>query len=205
VSARRLAAGLVCALLASPAAAQEWFLEAEAGGLAFTAKDSVKAVFGQEGAPIFGLGGGYQTSFGVFFRAGVRRVSQDGERVFVAGPGSPVFGLGHPLSATITPVFGTVGYRFGTGTFRPYYGLGAGITSYREESTIGGVTESLDVSRFSWRVVGGVQVLRGPLRFSIEASFSSAPDLLGRGGVSAVYGETKGGGVSAVAKVIFVP
>jgi len=205
VSARGLAAGLACAILAASAAAQEWFVEAEAGGIAFTAKDSVRAVFGQEGAPIFGLGGGYQSSFGLFVRAGVRRLSEDGERVFVASPGSPVFGLGHPLRATITPVFGTVGYRFGSGTFRPYYGLGAGVTSYREESTIGGVTETVDESRFSWRVVGGVQVLRGPLRFSIEASFSSAPDLLGRGGVSSVYGETKGGGVSAVAKVIFVP
>lgn len=205
MTAPRTAVALACLALAAPASAQEWFVEAEAGGIAFTAKDSVRAVFGREGAPIFGLGGGYQSSFGLFFRAGVRRVSQEGERVFVAGPGSPVFGLGHPLRATITPVFGTLGYRFGTGTFRPYYGVGAGVTSYREESTIAGVAETVDESRFSWRVVGGVQVLRGPLRFSVEASYSSAPDLLGRGGVSAVYGETKGGGLSAVAKVIFVP
>ena len=203
-----LAAALIgLALPAAPAAAQGFAVDVEAGWLEMTsARESAEAVFGSPGGAVFGGGVGYATDMGLFFRAGIRYAKREGERVFALEDGGGVFPLGHPLEVRLLPVFGTVGYRFGAlGPATPYLGAGAGVTSYREESTVAGVTESLSRSGFSWRVLGGVELLRGPVRLAAELSWSSAPDLLGLGGVSELFGETDPGGLSVVGKVVFVP
>ncbi len=207
MSGRRVALALAPLLFPVAAAAQDSgiALDVAAGYQDLTsAKDSANAVFdGSSGGVTFGGGVRYGFGSGLFVGGFVRYFSKDGERVFVASPGGDVFRLGHPLSLRLIPFHGTVGWRFGSGSLRPYVGGGVGFTSYREESTVGGVTESGSDTKFSAHLLGGVEFGRGSLRFAGEAMWTTVPDSLGVGGVSEVYGEKDIGGLSIVGKVVF--
>jgi opacity protein-like surface antigen len=206
VSARRIAVAL--ALLLAPAAGAQdsgFALDLAGGWQDLTsAKDSAKAVFdGSSGGATFGGGLRYEFGNGLYAGAFVRYFSKDGERVFVASPGGEVFPLGHPLSIKLIPIQGTVGWRFGKGSLVPYVGGGAGVTSFEEESTVGGVTETASETKFSAHVLGGLEFGTGSLRVAAETMWTFVPDSIGVGGVSQVYGETDLGGLSIVGKVVF--
>ncbi len=201
-------AGLALALLFPLSAAAQgsgFALDAAVGYQDLTsAKDSAKAVFdGSSGGITFGGGLRFGLSDHLYVGGFVRYFSKDGERVFVASPGGEVFRLGHPLSLRLIPVQGTVGWRFGAGPLRPYVGGGAGITSYSEESTVGGVTDSVSETKFSAHVLGGVEFGRGSVAFAAEVMWTTVPDSLGVGGVSQLYNENDVGGLSIVGKVVF--
>ncbi len=169
-----------------------------------SASNSAKAVFdGSSGGVSFGGGVRYAFGSGLFVGGFARYFKKDGERVFVASPGGEVFRLGHPLSVKLIPFHGTLGWRFGRGSLRPYLGAGAGLTSFDEESTVGGVTESASETKFSAHALGGVEFGSGSWRVAAEAMWTTVPDSLGIGGVSQVYGETDIGGLSVVGKVVF--
>jgi opacity protein-like surface antigen len=208
VSARRVGLALALALaVAPPVTAQDSGLAIDAalGWQDLTsASDSAKAVFdGSSSGASFGGGIRYDFGFGLSVGGFVRYFKKDGERVFVASPGGEVFRLGHPLSLRLIPVHGALDWRFGRGSLRPYLGAGAGFTSFREESTVGGVTESASETKFSAHALGGVELGSGSLRVAAEAMWTTVPDSLGVGGVSRVYGETDVGGLSLVGKVVF--
>lgn len=207
MSARHAAFALATLLLPLAAAAQDsgLALDAAVGYQDLTsASNSAKAVFdGSSGGVTFGGGLRYGIGSRLYVGGFVRYFSKDGERVFVASPGSEVFRLGHPLSLRLVPVHATVGWRFGSGSLRPYAGGGVGFTSYREESTVGGVTESASETKFSAHLLGGVELGRGSLRFAGEAMWTTVPDSLGAFGVSKVYDETNLGGLSLAGKVVF--
>jgi opacity protein-like surface antigen len=169
------------------------------------AKDSASAVFGgSTGAFSFGAEAGYEHRLGVFLSGSFRYFEKDGERVFVAAPGEPVFPLGHPLSVRIVPVSLTAGYRFlRTSLVSPYVALGVGLASYREESTVGGITSSESRNELETRVVAGAQLGRGRLRFGVEGCYSRIPETIGFGGVSSLYGEDDVGGLAVFGKVIY--
>lgn len=199
---------LVLALALAPLAS------AQDSGLAFdvaagwqdltSARDSAKAVFdGSSGGFTFGGGVRYDFGFGLSVGGFVRYFKKDGERVFVASPGGEVFRLGHPLSVRLVPVQGTLGWRFGRGSLRPYLGGGAGFTSFEEQSSVGGVTESASETKFSAHALGGIELGSGSLRVAAEAMWTTVSDSLGVGGVSQVYGEKDVGGLSLVGKVVF--
>ncbi len=186
------------------ATAQGLFLEGVGGYQDLTgAKDSAKAVFGSSGGLTFGSGIGYNLANGFFVSGWARRFSKDGERVFVAAAGSPVFPLGHPLSVKITPLQGTLGFRFGHSSLRPYLGIGGGITSFKETSTVGGLTESTSESKASYHALVGIDFGKGALGVGGELLYLSVPKSIGLGGVSQVYGETNVGGFQAVGKISF--
>ena len=159
--ARRAALVLAPLLFPAATAAQEKgiALDLAVGYQDLTsASDSAKAVFdGSSGGVTFGGGLRYGLGSSLFVGAFVRYFSKDGERVFVASPGGEVFRLGHPLSLRLIPFQGTVGWRFGSGSLRPYAGGGIGFTSYHEESTVGGVTESASETKFSAHLLGGLE------------------------------------------------
>ena len=146
-SARPVAA-LAAALLlsgAAPAAALDWAVGADGGWFDMTnASNTAKAIFGGSAG---GSTGGGLVEIGLtrafFVGAHVRYFQRQGERVFVAAPGSPVFRLGHPLKVRLVPSYAVVGYRFGQSTrWAPWVSLGVGATSYREESNVAGLIES---------------------------------------------------------------
>jgi hypothetical protein len=205
VPAAALAAALVAA---APAGAKEFAVSLEGGWFDMTgARQSAKAVFDSPGGATFG--GTVRLSFGRgawFVGAGTRYFSQDGERVFVAEPAGDVFRLGHPLSARVWPVYALVGYRFRADKrLVPYVAGGPGYTAFREESTIADVTESSEKSVLSGHFAVGAEYGLGTVRFGAEVLYTAAPDSVGFGGVSQVYNEKDVGGLSFVAKVVFVP
>lgn len=208
---RRTIAALIAIGLAPAGFAQSdsngFTVGVNGGYLGLTARNSAKAVFDSSGGGTFGGEVGYE--FERFFvTAGARRFSKQGERVFVADADSPVFKLGHPLEATITPIQATVGYRFsevrlfGVG-FRPYLGAGGGVTKYEEHSTVAGISEDVSLSKAGGHVLGGVQFGRSHLRFGVEAGYAFVPNTIGVGGVSKVYGEKDIGGFTVLGKIVF--
>lgn len=208
MSARRLGLAIAMSIVLPVSAAAQgrgFALDAAIGYQDLTsAKDSAKAVFdGSSGGITFGGGFRYGLSDHLFVGALVRYFSKDGERVFVTSPGGEVFRLGHPLSLRLIPVHATVGWGFGEGSLRPYIGGGAGFTSYNEESTVGGVAESVSETKFSAHLLGGVELDRGSVGFAAEVMWTTVPDSLGVGGVSQIYGESNVGGLSIVGKVVF--
>jgi hypothetical protein len=168
------------------------------------AKESAKAVFGSSGGGIFGAGGRYRFDNGLFVAAGASFFKKTGERVFVAEPGAEVFPLGHPLELKLIPIEATIGWRFGGGgLLTPYIGVGGGLVSYSEESTVAGITEKESSTKGSSHVLAGVELGRGSLRFGIEAGYSIVPSTIGLGGVSKIYGEDDVGGFRVLGKIIF--
>jgi opacity protein-like surface antigen len=193
---------------AAPARAGELAISLDGGWYDMTgARQTAKAVFDSPGGPTFG--GSVRWGFGRgawFVAAGSRYFSRDGERVFVAGTSSEVFRLGHPLEARVVPVYSLVGYRFRTGSrLVPYAGVGPGYTLFREKSTVALIEETNDKSVLSLHLAAGAEYGTGTVRFGAEVFYTAAPDSLGFGGVSKVYGEKDAGGLSFLAKVVFVP
>lgn len=190
---------------AGAASASDFSLALDGGYfLMSNARKSAKAVFGGSGG---GPTGGASVTFGVgrsfFVGAGARFFQKTGERVFVENAGAPVFRLGHPLKVRTIPVYGLLGFRFSQDkTLVPYVTGGAGITSYREESTVGGITTTTTQSKFSGMVAVGADYGRGSIRFGAEVNYSLVPSTIGLGGVSAVYGEKDVGGVAFVGRIV---
>jgi hypothetical protein len=170
------------------------------------ASNSAKAVFdGKSGGPVFGAS--LRVPFGqsFFVSAHGRFFQKSGERAFVEAPGKPVFRLGHPLDVRIVPAYAMLGYEFGgrRSSFHPYVGLGAGVTSYREESTVAGEVDTFSATKPSYHLAAGVDYGRGGLRFGVELGYSAAPKVIGEEGVSKVYGEDDVGGLQVVGRISF--
>jgi opacity protein-like surface antigen len=190
--------------MAGSAAAQGFAINGQAGYFAMKASDSAKAVFDSSGG--FTGGGGLSYAFGkhLYVEAGARYFSKTGEKVFVAAPGDPVFKLGFPLKARLLPIYGTIGFRFaGKSALVPYLGVGGGVTSYREESTVAGVVTTESQSKASFHGLVGLEYGRGHLRIALEGLYTSVPNAIGVGGVSKVYGEDDLGGLVGQAKLIY--
>jgi hypothetical protein len=196
------------AILSAPAAgAGEISLTLDGGWHDLTnAPESAKAVFdGARGGATFGGALQYGLGESFFIRAGARYFQRDGERVFVAGPGQPVFRLGHPLTVRIIPAYGLVGFRFLQGaSFRPYVGIGGGVTSYDEESDVAGEIFESTATKAAGHGVIGFDFGRGTVRFGGEVMYSLVPNTIGFNGVSQIYDEDDIGGVSAVVRLSFV-
>src|SRR5262249_7386503 len=137
--------------------------------------------------------------------AGAGTFSKSAPRVFVADASSPAFSLGHPLTARLTPIYATIGYRFRIGDkpFVPYVGAGGGITKYSEESTIAGLTRTESETKAGPHVLAGVEIGKSGLRFAVEGQYATVPNTIGVGGISQVYGESNVGGFTALGKVVF--
>ena len=205
---RRACLGAALAVLSAPIArAGEISLTVDGGWHDLTnSSQSAKAVFdGASGGPT--LGGALQYGIGesFFIRAGARFFQRDGERVFVAGPGQPVFRLGHPLTLRLIPAYGLVGFRFlQGGKLRPYVGVGGGVTVYDEESDVAGEIFKSTATKPGGYGVAGLDFGRGAIRFGGEVMYSMVPKVIGFGGVSEVYGEDDIGGLTAVVRLSFV-
>ena len=199
-------AAVVSLAQAREAAAIDWAVGAEGGYFGMTnASRSAKAIFGgSSGGGTYGgfLQVGVSQSF--FISGHVRYFSRTGERVFVADPGAQVFRLGHPLKIRLVPVYAMVGWRFmPTSRWSPYIALGAGSTSYREESNVAGVVDTMTKSKAAGHIALGVDFALGLASVGVEAMYSTVPNTIGDSGVSQVYGEKDVGGATVVAKLSF--
>jgi hypothetical protein len=196
---------VIVAAAARPALAQGPAVEVLAGYFSMTgARQSADAVFGSSGGATFGLGARYELRKGFYASIDARLFKKEGERVFVGNDTSAVFRLGHPLEVRIVPVHLTVGYRLRPRWgLVPYAGLGGGFVSYREESTVGGFTESTSETKGEGHARLGVEYARRRMRFAVEGQYSIVPNAIGVGGISEIYDEDDIGGLSVVGKVVF--
>jgi outer membrane protein W len=168
----------------------------------FTATETFDATFEKTRAPFFG--GGVQVVVRDQFvvEIGASRFKQSGERVFRSGDTN--FRLGIPLTATITPVEVTGGYRFPVWErARPYVAAGFGSYAYTETSDFADPAENVDVRRSGFVVNGGFEFrLHRWIGASADVQYSRVNGILGVGGLSQQLGEDDLGGVAARFKFI---
>jgi len=194
-------------LLAAPVAAQDapslsirpFVMATEQ---AFAATKTFDAVFGRSRAPFFG--GGVQVVLldRIVVEVGASRFKQTGERAFRSGDQN--FRLGIPLTATITPVEITGGYRFPMWEHaRPYVAAGVGSYAYTETSEFSDPEENIDARRTGFVANGGFEFrVHRWVGFTVDVQYSHIPDILGTGGISQQVGEKDLGGVAARFKLI---
>jgi hypothetical protein len=171
---------------------------------AFAAKETFTAISGKSYAPFFG--GGLQVAFhGKYYvEVGASRFQQTGSRVFRNNGQN--FNLGIPLTATITPLEITGGYRFRPRQFRqlrPY--IGAGVTSYayKEVSDFAVSGEDLTTRHAGLVGVGGLEFrVHRYVGISADMELSHVTGILGQQGISKDVGETNLGGISARFRLI---
>jgi outer membrane protein W len=201
-----LIAGLA---LASPAAAQTppalsirpFVMATEES---FTAIDTFDAAFGKTVFPF--VGGGVQVVVHdrFFAEVGASRFRQAGQRAYLSG--GKAFPLGIPLTATITPLEITAGYRFRLRQLprvRPYAAAGFGSYAYQETSSFAEAGEDVDTRHSGYVVNGGAEFrLHTWVGLAFDAQYSHVPGILGAGGVSQQAGESDLGGASARFKLV---
>jgi hypothetical protein len=172
------------------------------GRITFTADDSFDAVLGDSSGTIFGGGARIGLPYGGL--VGAWRFSGDGERVFVSG--GEVVGLNVPMEVTITPVEISAGWQFRirqAPRLTPY--VAGGITSYgyRETSEFTATTEDVDDRFTGYHLMGGATVrLTRWLGVGGEFAWTTVPDAIGDGGVSAEFNEDNLGGTSLRLKIV---
>jgi outer membrane protein W len=169
----------------------------------FTAAETFDATFQKTRAPFFG--GGVQVVMldQIVVEVAASRFTQTGERAFRSDAGT-IFRLGIPLTATITPVEVTAGYRFPLWEHaRPYVAAGFGSYAYKETSDFADPGENVDTRQFGVVVNAGAEFrLHRWVGFGIDAQYSRVKGILGAGGLSQQLGDSDLGGVAARFKVI---
>ena len=175
-----------------------------ASGEQFAAKNSFEAVFGQSMEPF--LGGGLQLvdQNGFFIDLTASRFKKTGQRAFRSN--NQNFGLGIPLTATITPLEVAGGYRFrlpGSPRLVPYVGAGISSYGYKETSEFSDASENVDTRHTGYLAVGGAEFrLHRWIGVSVDAQYTHVLGILGTGGISQDAGEKDLGGIAARVKVL---
>jgi opacity protein-like surface antigen len=162
----------------------------------FAAKQTFNAVFGQSTGDL--VGGGAQLVFrdGLYFQFGVSRFQKTGQRVFDYNGQS--YGLGIPLTATLTPIEFTGGYRRHLSPRIVLYGgAGVGTTSYKETSQGVDASQNVDTRHTSYQVeAGGEYRLTRWFGVAGGVEYNRIPGIIGTSGVSKDFGENNLGGTS---------
>ncbi len=173
-------------------------------GESFAAKNTFDATFGQSFEPFWG--GGVQVALrdGIYVELSASRFKKNGQRAFRFNGQN--FGLGIPLTATLTPIEFTAGYRFRLwqrrGSSRTP-ALGYGSYGYTETSGFADAGDNVDTRHGGYLMVGGVELrVHRLVGIGIDAQYTHVPGILGNGGISKDADENDLGGVAARVKVI---
>jgi outer membrane protein W len=169
----------------------------------FAASDTFDASFGKTVLPFFGAGIQVVVNDGFFVELGVSRFRQTGERAFLSN-GTP-FKLGIPLTATITPLEITGGYRFKPRDprVRPYVAAGFGTYAYQETSSFAEAGEDVDTTHSGFVMNAGAEFrVHRWVGLAVDVQYSHVPGILGTGGLSQQAGENDLGGVAARMKLV---
>ena len=172
--------------------------EAEAAAQTF------KADFGQSYEVFYG--GGLQAVWhGKYYvEVSASRFNKTGERAFVNN--GQAFGLGIPLTVTITPLEVLGGYRFKPRQMprvRPYIAGGLAYFAYKETSEFVDASDNVDTHHVGFAAQGGVEFrVHRWVGISVDADYTHVTGVLGQGGVSKEFGENDLGGVGARFRLI---
>jgi len=169
----------------------------------FSAENTFKAAFGESVEPFFGGGVQVTTPSGIFVEFGVSRFKKSGQRAFFNN--GQIYSLGIPLTATLTPIEISGGYRFGRKESRiyPYVAGGIGRYNYSEESDFAADGDNVDTHHVGYLVNGGVEVrLQKWVGAAVDVQYTHISGILGTDGVSQAAGENDLGGVAVRIKVM---
>ena len=177
----------------------------DAGLDRLAAAKSFNAVFGKDNGPVFGGGAEAVLRQGWFVRFNMWRFKEEGERAVRVE--NQTFRLGIPLTVTITPVELNAGYRFPLGRRRvliPYVGGGVSSHGYKETSAFSVGDENVNERFTGYQALGGVEYrFHRAVGFAGEVQFTTVPDALGAGGISAEFNETDLGGLIVRGRLLF--
>lgn len=169
------------------------------GLMNFTAADTFDVGLGSPYGSIFG--GGARVGLplgGLFVNVGAWQFRDRGQRVFVFE--DQAFPLGIPLDVTITPLEISGGWQFRfrrSPQLRPY--LAGGFTSYgyKETSEFATDAENVDERFKGYHLTGGVEFpVQEWIGVAWEVNWTTVPDAIGDGGVSAEFNESNLGGIA---------
>ena len=171
----------------------------------FAARRSFNAIFSKESGTIYGGGVEAVLGSGWFVRFNVWRLKEEGERAVRFE--NQTFRLGIPLTVTITPVEASAGYRFPLGRrrqFVPYVGAGVSSHSYKETSEFSEGNENVSERFTGYQVLGGAEYrLHRVVGLAGEVQYTTVPDAIGAGGLSAEFDESDLGGLILRVRVLF--
>ena len=176
------------------------------GRMNFTAADSFDVTLGDPAGNIVGGGVRVGLPFArLFVDVGAWQFKGTGERVFVHN--GQEFPLGIPLDVTITPLEISGGWNFplrGMPKLTPYVMGGFTSYAYKETSDFATTAENVDERFTGYHLGGGAEyrIVRW-LGVAGEFTWTTVPDALGEGGVSAEFDETDLGGTSFRFKITF--
>jgi outer membrane protein W len=175
-----------------------------ATGQSFAANETFNATFGQTAVPFFGGGVQVVVKDGLFVEVGASHFHQTGQRAYLSGGQS--FQLGIPLTATITPLEISAGYRFRISSLpwvRPYAAAGYGSYAYTETSDFAEPGEDVDTRHGGFLMNGGAEFrLHRWVGLAVDVQYTHVPGILGSGGVSQQAGESDLGGVAGRIKLV---
>ena len=169
----------------------------------FTAQDTFDASFGSSRGIFWGGGIEAVLPDGIFADLAVSRFKKTGQRAFISG--GQVFGLGIPLTATITPIELTGGYRVRLKRVPivPYVGVGVGSYSYQETSSFSDPSESIDARQFGVLGMVGAEVrVLTSMSASADVQYTRITGILGAGGLSQQANENDLGGLAVRVRII---
>ena len=170
----------------------------------FAAKTTFSGVLGSSMGTF--VGGGAQVVFrdGAYVEVSGSRFQKSGQRAFFNN--GQTFSVGIPLTASLTPIEASAGYRFRLQkhqTIIPYVAAGVGQCHYKESSTGSDPGEDVDASHVGYVANTGVEFrVHRWVGLSIDAQYTHIPGILGLGGISKDAGESDLGGYAARFKVI---
>lgn len=191
--------------LPPPAPAVALRLFADGGVDRFAASRTFNAIFGKESGPIVGGGGEVVVHGRWFLRVDAWRFKAEGERAIRVE--NQTFRLGIPLTVTVLPIEVDVGYRMPLGRARaliPYIGGGISSHSYKETSSFSTGDENVNERFTGYQILGGLEYrLHRLVGIAGEVQYTTVPDAIGAGGLSAEFSEDDLGGVIVRARVLF--
>ena len=170
----------------------------------FFAKTTFNAVFGRAAQPFWGGGAQLVFRHGVSVEVSGSQFKKTGQRAFVSN--GEAFRLGIPLTATITPIELSIGYRVPVEyheTIIPYIGVGVGWYRYRETSGFTDPGENVDTRKQGFLANAGVEIrVHRWVGVAIDAQYTHIPGIIGEGGLSKDANEKDLGGVAARFRVL---
>lgn len=174
------------------------------GRVNLAAVESFDAILGETSGPIFGGGARVGLPFGgLFVDAGAWQFRGEGERVFVSN--GVVYPLNVPVEITMTPLEFTAGWRFRVprvARLTPYVGGGLTSMRYRETSAFSSTSEDVDETFTGYHLMGGAEVrLMRWVGAAAEVTWTTVPESIGQGGVSAAFNEDDLGGTTVRFKI----
>ena len=175
-----------------------------ATGERLAAKNTFQAAFGQSFEPFWGAGLQLALRDGLFVEVSASRFKKTGQRAFRASGKN--FGLGIPLTATITPFEVTGGYRFRLARWPrvvPYLGAGVGSYGYKETSDFSESSENVNTRHAGYFGVAGAELRAHRwVGVGVDVQFTHITGILGQDGLSKDAGENDLGGIAARVKIM---